>query len=179
MINHIDEIAEQYINASSFIIIATEDGTGNTDVSPKGDPAGFVKILDKNHIAIPDRPGNRRLDTLQNILKNPNVAILFLVPGTGETLRVYGEARIVQDAKLLESMAINGRDPLVAVVVHVTKVMIHCPKCIIRSDLWSNTTSDTPPLPEIGQAMAVHAHLTGTPQEQEKAAEDADVLKLY
>ena len=109
MINHIDEIAEQYINASSFIIIATEDGTGNTDVSPKGDPAGFVKILDKNHIAIPDRPGNRRLDTLQNILKNPNVAILFLVPGTGETLRVYGEARIVQDAKLLESMAINGR----------------------------------------------------------------------
>lgn len=179
VIDHIDEIAESYIKSSTFIIVASGDETGQVEISPKGDPAGFVKILDSKHIAIPDRPENRRLDTLQNILRNPKLAVLFLVPGMGETLRIYGEARIVRDPALLETMAINGRAPLLATVVYVNRVMIHCPKCVVRSGLWSRPVQTTPSLPHIGQVMSVHARLSGTAEEQEQVAVEAGMQKLY
>lgn len=179
VIDHIDEIAEAYVKAATFIILASGDETGQVEISPKGDPAGFVKILDNKHIAIPDRPGNRRLDTLQNILRNPQLAVLFLVPGMGETLRIYGEACIVRDPALLQTMAVNGRAPQLATVIYVNRVMIHCPKCVARSGLWSQPTQTVPGLPRVGEIMSVHAQLSGTAEEQEKAAEDAGMQKLY
>lgn len=179
VIDHIDEIAKSYIKASTFIIVSSGNEAGQVEISPKGDPAGFVKVLDSKHIAIPDRPGNRRLDTLQNLLKNPQLAVLFLVPGMGETLRIYGEARIVRDPALLETMAINGRAPLLATVLYVDRVMIHCPKCVARSGLWSQATQPDPNLPRIGEVMSVHARLSGTAEEQEQVAVEAGMEKLY
>ncbi|MEM8729035.1 MAG: MSMEG_1061 family FMN-dependent PPOX-type flavoprotein [Pseudomonadota bacterium] len=179
VIHHIDEIAAAYIANATFIVVATSDGDGQVEISPKGDPAGFVKVLDDTHIAIPDRPGNRRLDTFHNLFQNPHLAVIFLVPGTGETLRVYGEARLVRDPDLLEQMAVQGRAPLVATVLHVERVMIHCPKCIARANLWGTPADTAADLPHIGQVMAVHAKLTGTPEEQFKTAEDAGMPVMY
>lgn len=178
-IDHIDDIAAAYIREAAFIVVASRDGDHGVDVSPKGDPAGFVKVLDEKHIAIPDRPGNRRLDTFENLLRDPHLAILFLVPGVGETLRVYGEARIVGDKALLSSMAVNGRAPHLATVLHVERVMIHCPKCVIRSRLWSDSTDVKPDLPGIGAVMSNHAQLSGTADEQEQHAAESGMMDLY
>tara|TARA_Y100001936_G_scaffold235412_1_gene263601 strand:+ start:6689 stop:7147 length:459 start_codon:yes stop_codon:yes gene_type:complete len=107
------------------------------DLSPKGDPAGFVQILDDKTLAIPDRPGNRRLDTLHNVLEQPHVGLMFMVPGRGEVLRVSGVAQIVNDPDFLATMAIKGRPPILALVIEANEVMFHCGKSVIRSKLWS------------------------------------------
>ncbi len=177
-IDHVDDIAAAYIAASTFVVVASSKSGQSFDLSPKGDPAGFVKVLDPKHIAIPDRPGNRRVDTLQNLIRDPRIALLFLVPGMGETLRVYGEAKLVRDRDLLAQMSVNGRMPQLATVVYVERLMIHCPKCIVRSGLWSETPP-SPDLPGIGAVSAVHAGLSGSPEEQEAVAKNAGVLKLY
>src|SRR5258705_2818538 len=106
------------------------------DVSPKGDPPGFVQVLDDETLAIPDRPGNRRADTFSNVLQNPGVGLIFLIPGKLETLRVNGRARIVRDMALRERMAVQGKVPQIALVVTVEEAFIHCGKCMIRSQLW-------------------------------------------
>ena len=118
-INYIDEHCRSFIEKSPFITIATSDSNGNFDVSPKGDPAGFVKILNDNILAIPERPGNRNADTLTNIIRNPNVGIIFLIPGVKETLRVNGEAKIVTDQKVLELLSCQGKVPSFAIIVNV------------------------------------------------------------
>lgn len=179
VIDHIDQICAAYIARSSFMVIASGDGAGGLDVSPKGDPAGFVRVLDRKHLAIPDRPGNRHFGTFKNILRHPRLALLFLIRGHGETLRVHGEARIVRDPALRATMAVGGRAPALATVLYVERAMIHCPKCVIRSGLWSGDATDAAGLPGIGEAMAVHAHLHGTPAEQEEDAARAGVLPLY
>jgi len=107
------------------------------DLSPKGDPPGFVRILDDKTLAIPDRPGNRRLDTLHNVLEQPQVGLMFVVPERGEVLRVAGTGHVVTDPDLLETMTVRGRLPLLALVVEIGEVMFHCGKSIIRSKLWS------------------------------------------
>jgi PPOX class probable FMN-dependent enzyme len=132
----LDNHCKNFISRSPFIILTSADSSGNQDVSPKGDPAGFVMILDDNTMAIPDRPGNRRADTFENILQNPNVGIIFLVPGKTETLRISGTAKIVRDEKLRTSMSIKGRLPDFAIVIEVKEAFFHCSKCMIRSKLW-------------------------------------------
>ena len=112
---------------------------GRADVSPRGDPVGFVKILDERTLAIPDRPGNNRLDSLANILANPSVGLLFIIPGFDDTLRVNGEARLVTDPDLLEGMTVNGRMPTLAIVVTVSEAFMHCAKAFRRSHLWNPT----------------------------------------
>ncbi len=134
--DYIDDVSRAIIEKSPFVVLASSTPDGYPDVSPKGDPAGFVKILDEKYLAIPDRPGNRRVDTFTNLLENPYLAILFLIPGKGETLRVTGQVRIVRDQALRESMAVEGRVPEFATVMHVERVLIHCPKCVVRSKLW-------------------------------------------
>jgi len=136
VIDRIDEHCRQFIERSPFLVIGSSDGAGNVDLSPKGDPAGFVAILDERTIAIPDRPGNRRLDTFHNILANPSVGLIFLVPGKRETLRVSGRAAIVRDPVLRERLAVNGKVPALALVVTVERAFFHCAKCMIRSRLW-------------------------------------------
>lgn len=139
-IGHIDEHFAGFIASSPFVLIGSSDALGNQDVSPKGDPPGFVRVLDEHTLAIPDRPGNRRGDTLSNVLQNPKVALYFLVPGVRETLRVQGRASIVRDSELREQMAERGKVPHLAIVVEVEEAFMHCAKCVVRSQLWQNET---------------------------------------
>ena len=179
-IDHIDDVCRAIIEKSPFIVIASADAKGYPDVSPKGDPQGFVRILDEKHLAIPDRPGNRRVDTFRNILENPYIAIIFLIPGKGETLRITGECRIVRDAALRESMAVKEKVPDFAVVVRVERVIIHCPKCVIRAGLWE---PDSWPVsshtPDIGAAMVAHAKLDITPEQLHDEAIRDGTTTLY
>lgn len=132
----LDKHCRAFIAKSPLVFIASSDGRGNMDISPKGEPPGFVKILDDNTLAIPDRPGNHRADTFQNILENPKVGLFFLVPGKGETLRMSGTAMIVRDASLRESMVMNGKIPDFALVVNIKEAFFHCAKCMLRSRIW-------------------------------------------
>jgi len=135
VIDHLDHHCRDIIAASPFVVLATSDGV-NLDVSPKGDPAGFIKVIDDQTLEIPDRPGNNRIDGLLNILKHPKVAIIFLIPTVGETLRVNGHAEIVEDKTTLEAHAMNGRLPLTVTRVKVEKVLSHCGKAPLRAGLW-------------------------------------------
>ncbi|WP_137156520.1 pyridoxamine 5'-phosphate oxidase family protein [Rhizobium sp. FKL33] len=128
--------AQDFIRRSPFLCIGTQSADGRADVSPRGDPAGFVTILDDRTLAIPDRPGNNRLDTLVNIVANPSVGLLFIIPGFDDTLRVNGRASVVTDPDLLAGMAIQNKPPKVAIVVTVTEVFMHCAKAFRRSHLW-------------------------------------------
>jgi uncharacterized protein len=178
VLDHIDDVSRAIIERSPFIVVASASASGYPDISPKGDPAGFVKILDEKHLAIPDRPGNRRADTFRNLLENPYLAILFMIPGKGETLRITGETAIVRDKTLRESMAVNNRIPDFAVVVHVERVLFHCPKCVARSKLWKpEAWPDTSGTAEIVEAMMIHANLTK--EEVLAQAEAADATRLY
>lgn len=134
--DQLNDVARDFIAAAPFIVVATKSSTGLIDVSPKGDPAGFVEVYDDRTLIIPDRLGNHRVDGFQNILEDPNVAILFMVPGHGDTLRVAGKARIVKDAAINKRHAINGKEPLLAMVVEVQEAFMHCSKSLIRSRLW-------------------------------------------
>lgn len=135
-IARLDEHCRAFIAHAPFMLMATSDAEGRCDVSPKGDPAGFVRVLDDTHLVIPDRPGNRRLDGMRNILSNPHVGLLFLVPARGETLRVNGRACITRDAELLATLAVDGKVPRLAIGVEVEEVFLHCAKAFKRSRLW-------------------------------------------
>ncbi len=135
-IDHIDKHAGDFIARSPFLCIGTQSSDGSADVSPRGDPCGFVKVLNTKTLLIPDRPGNNRLDTQINIIANPSVGLLFMVPGFDDTMRVNGTAQITRDPELLAMMTINDRLPLVAIVVTVQEVFIHCAKAFRRSKLW-------------------------------------------
>ncbi|RUV35015.1 pyridoxamine 5'-phosphate oxidase family protein [Mesorhizobium sp. M7A.F.Ca.MR.148.00.0.0] len=150
----LDGHCRSFIGKSPFVLIGSSDGAGNADVTPKGDKPGFATVLDHTTIAIPDRPGNNRLDTLENILLNPSVGLLFLIPGMNETLRVNGDARITVDANLRERLAVDGREPQSVVVVSVKAAYMHCAKAFMRSDLWKpETWYDRATLPTLGQIM--------------------------
>ena len=143
-----------FIGRSPFVLIASADGAGRMDISPKGDPAGFVRVLDDHTLAIPDRPGNQRFDTLRNLIDNPRVGLIFLIPGKRETLRVSGTARIVTDPALRETMAIKGKSPALALVVEVEEAFFHCAKCMVRSALWEpGKWPSLDGLPTLAQAM--------------------------
>jgi uncharacterized protein len=135
-IGYVSEDYAAFIAASPFVAMSTA-GPEGLDCSPKGDAAGFVRIIDAHTLAIPDRPGNNRIDSLRNIVRDPRVALLFVIPGVGETLRVNGQASISDDAALLASFAVNGRAPRTVVLVQVESVYFHCSKALVRSDLWN------------------------------------------
>jgi hypothetical protein len=132
----LDDHCRALIAHAPFMLLATAGADGRCDVSPKGDPAGFVHVLDDTHLAIPDRPGNKRLDGMRNILANPHVGLLFLVPARGETLRVNGRACVTRDPDLLAAMAVDGKVPALAIGVEVEEVFLHCAKAFKRSGLW-------------------------------------------
>jgi len=132
----LDKYAQEFIRRSPFLCIGTQDGEGRADVSPRGDPVGFVKILDEHTLAIPDRTGNNRLDSFSNILRNPSVGLLFIIPGFDDTLRVSGKAQLVTDPAILGPMSVNERVPKLAIVVRVSEVFMHCAKAFRRSHLW-------------------------------------------
>ncbi|MCL2419332.1 MAG: pyridoxamine 5'-phosphate oxidase family protein [Conexibacteraceae bacterium] len=133
----LNELTRQFIERSPFMCIATVDPDGGLDVSPRGDPAGFVRILDERTLLIPDRPGNRIADTLRNLLADQRIALLFLIPGVGDTFRVNGHAVITDDAELLAPSAVGGRPPKLGLLVTIEQAYTQCPKALIRSDLWN------------------------------------------
>ena len=153
----LDRIAPSYralIEAAPFVAIATS-GPEGLDCSPKGDAKGFVRILDERTLAIPDRPGNNRIDGYRNILRDPRVALLFLIPGVGETLRVNGRAEISIEPTLMESFAVNGKPPRSVMIVHIDSIFFHCSKAIVRSKLWDDATRiDRKSLPSTGAIIA-------------------------
>ena len=136
-IGRIDPHIRRYIELSPICFIASSDADGREDVTPRGDPPGSFKVLDEHTLAFADRPGNNRLDTLRNLVENPEIALVFLLPGTNETARVAGTARFSTDPELLASMAVQGKAPLCAVVVNVRQAYFHCAKALLRSKLWT------------------------------------------
>ena len=143
----LDEIDRAWLAQSPLCLVATADSDGSCDVSPKGDPAGFAHVLDDVTVAIPERPGNRRADGFRNLLGNPQVGLLFLVPGRGDTLRINGRATLLRDAPFFDAMTVAGRRPVIALVVHVEEVFFHCSKAFLRSQLWDPATWDPGALP--------------------------------
>lgn len=134
---YLDVYCRKFIEHSPFVSMATSGPDGRCDVSPKGDQPGFVAVLDDETLAIPDRPGNKRFDSLQNILANPHVGLLFLIPGMDETLRVNGTAELVRDPELLGRLSVAGKEPLLAIVVHVEEAFLHCGRSSLRASIWS------------------------------------------
>lgn len=133
----LDEHCKNFISRSPFLCIGTSAADGKADVSPRGDPPGFVQVIDDNTIFIPDRPGNNRLDTMSNIVANPNVGLLFLIPGFEDALRVNGKATLVKDKKILERCAVNRKVPAMGIMVEINEAYLHCAKAVRRSKLWN------------------------------------------
>jgi PPOX class probable FMN-dependent enzyme len=134
--DRLNDLTRQFIERSPFLCLATSAADGSCDVSPKGDPAGFVKILDERTLLLPDRPGNRLADSLRNVLENPHIALLFVVPGVTDTFRVNGRAEIVTDPELLELCAVEGKVPKLAMRIEIEQAYTHCSKAFLRSNLW-------------------------------------------
>ena len=176
----LDANSRAFIAKSPFLLIASHDTDGNMDVSPKGDPAGFVRVLDETTLVIPERPGNRRADTFRNVLANPGVGILFLIPGKTETLRVSGSAMIVRDRWLRDEMAIGEKVPELGLVVNVREAFFHCSKCMLRSHLWeSEHWPDITDLPTLARAMVDAGKLSESVDQMQALIESDARERLY
>ncbi|GII76969.1 phosphohydrolase [Sphaerisporangium rufum] len=156
---------KEWLALSPFCLIATAGADGTCDVSPKGDPPGFTLVLDDATIAIPERPGNRRADGFLNILRNPHVGLIYLVPGRDETLRINGRARLVREAPFLDDMVVKGHRPQLALVVDIEQIFFHCPKAFLRSKLWKPETWTPEELPS-------HAAIVKSVQRTEESLEE-------
>ena len=175
-IGRIDVHMGRFIALSPLCLIATADAAGKQDVTPRGDPPGAFKVLDEHTIALADRPGNNRLDTLKNILENPEIALIFLLPGTNETVRVAGTARFSTDAELLASMAVQGKLPKCAIVISVRQAYLHCAKALLRSKLWTGEYAQPKgTFPSIARMIGDQVGMT---EEQKKKGEER-VEKAY
>ncbi len=157
VVKEIDRLNPSYrklIEAAPFVAFAT-GGAEGLDCSPKGDAPGFVRILDDKTLAIPDRPGNNRIDGFRNILQDPRIALLFLIPGVGETFRVNGRASISIDPELMQSFAVNGKPPRSVLIVHIESCFFHCSKAVVRAKLWDEKSKiDRNSLPSTGTIVA-------------------------
>jgi len=152
-VDHLTPLHREYVDASPFVVIATS-GPDGLDCSPRGDPAGFVRVLDDRTLLIPDRRGNNRLDTLRNLVVDPRVGLLFLIPGIGVTLRVNGTVELSTDLELRQSFAVEGKLPTVVLVVTTQSVYTQCPKALIRSHLWDPSRHrQQSDLPSVGQIL--------------------------
>ena len=179
-IAHVDEHARAFIAKCPFLLISSCDAEGRMDISPKGDPPGFVRVLDDQTLAIPDRLGNRRADTFGNLLQCPNVGLLFLIPGKQETLRVSGTARIVRDLWVREPMAMAGKLPDFALIVNVHEVFFHCDKCVIRAKLWdAGAWPELAGLPSLARTMVDGGKLEESLEEMQALIEKDARERLY
>jgi uncharacterized protein len=143
----LDDYDRQWLAHSPFCLVATSSADGTCDVSPKGDPPGFTLVIDDTAIAIPERPGNRRADGFHNILSNPHIGLIYLVPGRTDTLRINGKATLVRDAPFFDRLMMKGHRPVLAVVVQIEQIFYHCSKAFLRSDLWQPSSWNPSALP--------------------------------
>jgi len=154
-------IHQDWLAHSPLGFVATTDADGNLDVSPKGDPPGFVHIIDDTTIAIPERPGNRRVDGYLNVLARPHVGTLFLIPGRGDTLRINGRATVLSGADYFDAMSVQGKRPILALEIAVEEVFFHCAKAFLRSDAWKPDTWKPEALPSVAQmAQALRTNMS-------------------
>jgi PPOX class probable FMN-dependent enzyme len=149
--NRLSPIQRDWLAHSPLGFVATTDAAGRVDVSPKGDPAGFVHIIDDTTIAIPERPGNKRVDGYLNVLQRPHVGTLFVIPGRGDTLRINGTARVMADADYFDAMSVAGKRPILALEVDLEEVFFHCAKAFLRSDTWKPETWNPAAVPSVAQ----------------------------
>jgi uncharacterized protein len=152
--DRLNPLTRQFIERSPFVVVATGRPDGGLDVSPRGDPAGFVRILDERTLLLPDRPGNKLADTLTNLLEDDRIALLFLIPGVNDTFRVNGRARIVDEPELLAASEIEGKAPQLGILVEVEEAYTQCPKALLRSELWNSERHiDRSELPSSGEIL--------------------------
>jgi PPOX class probable FMN-dependent enzyme len=171
-IGHIDDLCRRLIAASPMLFVATHDEHGHADVSPRGGQPGFVTVLDDSHLAIPDATGNRRLDTLENVVASGRVGVIFLIPGRDTTLRVNGRAGVTAAPELLERLTPVGKPPKTAIVVEAEEVYTHCPKAFVRSKLWDpDSWPDPATLPSSAEVSLAHQRKPGLTLEQVQARE--------
>ncbi|OCB53402.1 pyridoxamine 5'-phosphate oxidase [Mycobacterium vulneris] len=149
--DRLSEAQQGWLKQSPLGFVATTDAQGRVDVSPKGDPPGFVQIIDDTTIAIPERPGNRRVDGFLNVLQRPHVGTVFVIPGRGDTLRINGTGRILSDADYFDAMAVDGKRPILALEIAIEEVFFHCPKAFLRSDTWKPATWNPTAVPSVAQ----------------------------
>lgn len=171
--NYLTPMMEQFLAASPFFLVATSDSDGNCDVSPKGDPAGVVRVLNPRTIAIPDRLGNRRMDGHRNLLVNPHVGLIFIVPNVEETMRINGRAFITTEPELLASLAVQGKAPKLATVVEIDEAYMHCARAFLRSGLWQpESWPDPDTIPTISAIMNEQKNLPPPDESGGKRQED-------
>lgn len=178
---HLDLHCIDFIRRTPLVLVATADARGRCDVSPRGDLPGFVQVLSQAHLAIPERPGNRRLDTLINLLQNPAVGLLFVIPGMEETLRVNGRAWAVRDEEILARGAVDGRRPYLAIGVEVEAAYLHCAKAFRRGKVWQRDAwPSTETLPSVAQMLTDHAKPEGrTVQDIEELLKQDYAKNMY
>lgn len=181
VITYLDNHCSEFISKSPFLVISTSDEFGFCDVSPRGDKTGFVQVLSEKQLVIPERPGNKRIDSMSNILSNPRIGLLFFIPGLGETLRVNGKATLVTDDELLEKMVCKGKKPLLGIGVEVEECFIHCTKAFKRSGLWEQSSwLDNALLPSAAKIIFEHASLPNTSVDSiQKRLEEGYLKRLY
>ena len=157
-LDRLDRHCRRFIELSPFVVLATSGADGRADCSPRGDPPGFVAVLDDRTVLLPDRRGNNRTDSLRNILENPHVGLLFMIPGANETLRLNGRATLTADPVRLEPLAVNGRAPRSGLLIEVEEVFLQCTKALVRSRLWADESrvERKTALPSFGQMLADH-----------------------
>ena len=177
-LTRLDRHCRNFIALSPFLVIASSDPSGRCDASPKGDAAGFVRVVDDTTLLIPDRLGNNRVDTIGNLLACPGVGLIFFVPGLRETLRVNGRARITSDPALLEPCAVNGKVPRSGILVTAEEVYFHCGKALIRSDLW-NPEKHVTDFPSLGRIIAEQIGDGRSIEESERATAESYRTRLY
>ena len=173
-LDHIDLHNKRFIELAPFVILATSDADGRADASPRGEAPGFVHVIDAHTLAIPDRPGNNRLDSMENILENPEVGLIFLIPGVNETLRVNGTAEIRDDDDLRARLEVNGKRPAAVIVVDVRESYLHCAKALMRARLWDDDAKHTErPIPSMGEMIRDQTDSPETPEN------DEDMIRRY
>lgn len=176
----LDSHFASFIGRSPFVLIGTSDGKGHADVTPKGDRPGFVAVLDSRTIAIPDRPGNNRLDTLENLLVEPSIGLLFLIPGMDETLRTNGRAKITADDALRARFTVDGKLPQAVIVVEVEAAYMHCAKAFMRSRLWHpETWPDRKSLPTLGQILKDQLALDESAEAKDRWLDEAYAKSMW
>ena len=182
-IHRLDKHCRRFIELSPFLCLGSADGAGKADVSPRGDKPGFVRVLDDRTLLIPERPGNARIDTLTNILANPNVALIFLIPGFEDTLRVNGTAEVTVDKDLLAPSTVDGRAPKAGIIVTVDEAFLHCAKAFRRSKLWSAEAQvdrkEMPSLARIIMEQVAEVRQERGPGEAEVAVADRSIEEDY
>jgi PPOX class probable FMN-dependent enzyme len=180
VIDHIDDLSRRFIEASSLVILSSQREDGGLDMTPRGDPPGFVGVLSEKLLALPDRPGNFRMDTFENVMRTGEVGLIFIIPGHRDTLRVSGKAALVRDETLGQKMAIKGRNAEFVLLIQVERVLCHCPKAFVRGKVWlADAWPDTSDVPSLAAMMVAHAALADTVDEMQAIIDKDGETRLY